>query len=304
MQYKSMLRRTAIRWFFISIVIMICIQSTSADTTPDPFSIHINVGGRRLTDNQGIEWLEDHIYRSSSGYGYLGLSSVFEKSISVTGTTVPELYQSERYKLFGYRIDVPNGNYIVKLHFAEIYYRQAGKREFDIKIEGHPVKERLDIYNEVGENHALVLEFDTEKLAIPITDNRLDIEFISIKDDTKLSGIEVVQKDTQPTLLLITPTKLDFSDNLDSLQPAIKNIGVKNSTWHLSKGDILDRWIILPSVITGSLNPSEEQHLTIRIDRSCRERGSASILGAPGPTSAANNLVNAATANCGSRVRS
>lgn len=264
---------SAVGGLAIFIMLTLCIFAFTAGANNGPFSIRINIGGSGWTDHDGNEWLGDHIYRASSGYGYLGLSSVFEKDIAITGTTIPTIYKTERYKLFGYRIDVPNGHYLVKLHFAEIYYKQEGKRLFDIKLEDRLVKERLDIFKEVGENKALVLQLDTESLATPVTDNRIDIEFISIKDDTKLSGIEVVQKASQPALFQMTPDRLDFSRDLNSIMLALKNIGVRNSNWTISKEDPSNRWITLPTVTTGTINASEERQLEVRIDRNALRNG-------------------------------
>ena len=265
---------------FSHIILLIIILFSMGQTYPlnaqpadGTFTLRVNVGGSKWTDNNGSVWLRDHIYSASSGYGYLGLSSTFEKDIAISGTDKPKIYKSERYKLFGYRVDVPNGNFIVTLHFAEIYHKRPGKRIFKIKIEDKIVTEKLDIYEQVGENKALVLSFDTESFNIPVTDNRLDIELIQIKDDTKLSGIEVIQKSEQPSLFNIYPGTLDFGTTNNSTIVTIKNIGVKESNWRLLKQNTSDSWIVLPTSANGSLLANREDQIEIRIDRSQLKNG-------------------------------
>ena len=48
----------------------------------------------------------------------------------------------------GYRIDVPNGDYTVTLKFCEPHYKEKGKRVFGVKLQGKPVIERLDIFEQ------------------------------------------------------------------------------------------------------------------------------------------------------------
>lgn len=81
---------------------------------------------------------------------------------------------------------VPNASYLVSLYFADIFIDEIGKRMFDVKIEGFGVIKDLDIYAEVGGFAPLV-----KRVPAIVSDGVLTIEFISMKENPKVSAIEV-----------------------------------------------------------------------------------------------------------------
>jgi hypothetical protein len=97
------------------------------------------------------------------------------------------LYQSERYGNFSYRFDVPNGTYDVTLHFAEIYHKQPDRRIFDVLIEGVLVLDNYDIYQAVGHDRATSRVFP----GIRVEDGQLTTEFVTTKNNAKISAIEI-----------------------------------------------------------------------------------------------------------------
>lgn len=225
----------------------------------------VNIGGQRLIDSQGREWLADHIYRSS-GYGYLGISGTFITQEPIKGTREQAIFQSERYKLFGYRIDVPNGHYKVILHFAEVYHAKAGKRLMNIKIEGQTVLKNLDIVARIGHHKALSLTFNTQELNLPVLDGRLDVGLINKRDATKLSGIEVIQLGSQPALLKLDPPELDFGLNANRREIRIINQGSEPIKWTLNTSG-LPRWLNVSPRSTGSVLPEGSQTVSISVSR-------------------------------------
>ena len=88
----------------------------------------------------------------------------------------------------GYKFDVPDGNYEVELHFAEVYYDWAGARVFDIKIEDQVVENNFDIWHYAGgKNRAAVWSYSTS-----VSDGRLDIDFVpETHDEPTLHAIKV-----------------------------------------------------------------------------------------------------------------
>lgn len=80
---------------------------------------------------------------------------------SVPNAAPAAVYQSERYgDDFTFSYPVPAGRYLVRLHFAEIFDNEAGKRIENIAINGHPVLTNFDIYATAGGmNKAVVREF-------------------------------------------------------------------------------------------------------------------------------------------------
>jgi hypothetical protein len=105
---------------------------------------------------------------------------------SISGTSDPTLYQSERYGNFSYNIPVPNGNYAVTLKFDEIYYTAAGKRVFSVALNGQTVISNLDIYSKVGSNTA----YDVE-LPVTVMNGAINLNFISQVDYAKIAAILV-----------------------------------------------------------------------------------------------------------------
>ena len=116
-------------------------------------------------------------------------------SHSVEGAETPWIYASGARGMS--RCSIPlrgenddSGKYIVKVHLAELDESQAGKRIFDIKLQGEVVAEDIDVVKEAGAaKHALVYTFagiDVER--------KLDIELIAKSGQPIISAVEVKQE--------------------------------------------------------------------------------------------------------------
>lgn len=90
----------------------------------------VNCGGPQYVDKSGVVYQADTL---DSGGG------TYKTTAPIDGTEDDLLYQSERYGNFSYNIPLPSGIYSVILKLAEIYYSSAGRRIFDVKIEGKEV---------------------------------------------------------------------------------------------------------------------------------------------------------------------
>jgi hypothetical protein len=137
----------------------------------------VNAGGPKYTDQQGI------IYRGHTQFstGYASTTTA-----AIAGTMDDPLYQSERYGDFSYGIAVANGDYLVTLKFAEIYWTQPGQRLFNVLLEGVKVISKLDLVAKVGPNAAYEVT-----LPVHVTDGKLNIAFRSVVDYAKVSAIVV-----------------------------------------------------------------------------------------------------------------
>jgi hypothetical protein len=85
---------------------------------------------------------------------------------------------------------VPNGQYTVKLHFAELYWSTAGQRVFEVAAEGRPMLSAYDIVKKVGP-----LTATTESFAVTVTDGVLSLTFAPGAggvDQPKVAAIEVL----------------------------------------------------------------------------------------------------------------
>ncbi len=156
------------------------------NNTATPGTILINSGGSAVTFG-GQTWSADNSFTGGSAYS---------SGASIAGTTNDAIYQSERWGLNGYAIPVINGNYTVKLHFAEIHFTSANSRKFNVNIEGgQGTLTSYDIYAKVGGNTATFEQFSS----INVTDGVLNISFTSVVDNAKISAIEIIPNSGTPT---------------------------------------------------------------------------------------------------------
>ncbi len=102
---------------------------------------------------------------------------------------------------FRYEIPIANGKYIVRLHFAEIYWgapgngisKGAGARVMSVNIEGQLRLANLDLVQEVGTLSTLIKNFP-----VTVTDGKLNIDFSASVNRPMVSGVEVYSFTTTP----------------------------------------------------------------------------------------------------------
>eukprot|EP00898_Chlorokybus_atmophyticus_P000971 jgi/Chlat1/1875/Chrsp143S00769 len=88
---------------------------------------------------------------------------------------------------FSYNFPVRNGGYFVTLYFAETYWTSAGKRSFDVSIEGRKVLSRFDTFAVAhGKDIAVKRQFPTT-----VRDGKLTIYFKAYVDKAHINGIMV-----------------------------------------------------------------------------------------------------------------
>lgn len=110
---------------------------------------------------------------------------------AISGATDSALYQTERYGTFSYDIPVTAGTYTIKLQFAEIYQTSAGKRAFNVAIEGKQQLSNVDLYTLAGKNGA----YNYEVKNIRVTDGKLTINLEGTVDNATIAGFSVYSAD-------------------------------------------------------------------------------------------------------------
>lgn len=105
----------------------------------------------------------------------------------IAGAADPTVYQSVRYDVEAYHLDVPNGSYTVTLRFVEPAYKEPGKRVFGVKLQGRPVIDQLDLFAKVGANRALDYTFKD----VAVADGRMTIDFVRIVEHPCIAAIEI-----------------------------------------------------------------------------------------------------------------
>lgn len=159
------------------------------------FPIKINCAGP-----SAIGYLPEANWNQSTDYGSMdGSNTIYASSLQIAGTDEDVIYQSERYGTVGYKIRVANGNYNVKLMFAENYFTDSNSRVFDVYIEQQKVIENIDVFNEVGVNSAL----EKNILNVSVNDEILDIQFAEKINNSLINGI------------VITPHTTEINDRID-----------------------------------------------------------------------------------------
>lgn len=136
----------------------------------------INSGGGSYTG--GGAWSADKYFIGGNAYA---------STAPIAGTTLDPLYQDERFGNFEYKIPVKNGEYLVKLHFAEIYFDAPGQRTFDVLIEGQKVLVNYDVFQKSGGKNIAIVE----AMRATVSDGELTIKFVSIINNAKIAAIEV-----------------------------------------------------------------------------------------------------------------
>ena len=211
-------------------------QVTFIVTDPSAFALRINAGGPTL-NYLGKEFVKDIYFNGGAPY--------FN-----TKAPLPELHTSERSdaKTFGYEVPVPNGNYTVTLHFAEIYWGAVGggpggtgKRIFDVSLENSLILDNYDITADVGPQTPVAKSFE-----VNIQDGILNIEFSSEtskggKDFPMLSGLEVINSNvnTAPNVVAsanvtsgTSPLNVEFSGDAST-----DDKGIVSYQWNFGNGD-------------------------------------------------------------------
>ncbi|MBN2736303.1 MAG: carbohydrate binding domain-containing protein [Spirochaetales bacterium] len=102
------------------------------------------------------------------------------------------VYQSERYgnSLYTFTGLVPQADYIVRLHFAELYWTAAGSRLFDVVINNVTVLAGFDIYEVSGARYKAHIEVFSAQAD---SKGEIIIDFITVKDNATIEGIEIVK---------------------------------------------------------------------------------------------------------------
>ena len=178
-------------------------------------SLQINVGQSRthfhdtLTDQT---WLPDHDW-TPGGFGHVGGQywthwpatpawHGIRQGVgdTIRGTDLVPIYQTFLIGLDAYRLDVPDGEYRVRLHLAEPFthaqrvadpslYGAAndGRRVFDVAANGQRRHADVDIQATVGVHRAMILEMD-----VYAADGRgVSVEFTPKQGRPLLSGVSI-----------------------------------------------------------------------------------------------------------------
>jgi len=137
-------------------------------------------GGTYISSSSGIEYIDDETT------GWLSGGDTYSAANAIAGTEDDELYQTERYGDFSYTIPLENDSYDIVFKFAEIYWDNPANRIFNVEMEGKQVIRNLDVLFRTDKNTAYDVVMPVE-----LTDEELNIDFITVTNNAKLSALEI-----------------------------------------------------------------------------------------------------------------
>lgn len=159
--------------------------ATSTTGTPAPVAppVRIKAGSSAsFTDSAGNVWLPDQ--------GFVeGETTDRDASMPIANTKDPGIYRSEHYSMTGFNYSVPNGKYIVKLHFAETFegITGPGERVFSFNVQGKDFND-FDCYAKTGGSQRAYVE----TVPIEVTDGKVHITFTAKTENPEINGIEIL----------------------------------------------------------------------------------------------------------------
>jgi hypothetical protein len=178
------------RLLIASLFITACLSGCQTPSTPEAV-LRINCGAPEgYITPDGRIWKADQPYAAGQ-WGYVDGTSVSRWPRNLTNTTDDPVYLNERFGLSEYRIPLPVGEYVVKLHFAEtlddIY--GSGQRVYSVYLEDRPALTDFDPYKEAGDAYTAVVK----TIPVEITDGELNITFTADIQDPMINGIEILK---------------------------------------------------------------------------------------------------------------
>jgi hypothetical protein len=139
-------------------------------------------------------------FSAETGFAFDNLEPFTNSQVTqIAGTDEDVLYLREQSsngdkKPFRYQIPLPNGNYVVRLHFAEIYWGAPGggvnggpgSRVMGVTIENVPQLINFDVAGEVGTATAII-----KNIPVTVADGNLNINFSATVNRPMISAVEV-----------------------------------------------------------------------------------------------------------------
>ncbi len=157
--------------------------ATPPPTEPPGYVQAVNAGACGAVTWAGMLWEADREY-SSGSWGHVGSDyhpvsdgvapPVLDEAGVAYGADGQYLHRCQVYgQAFGYRFDLSDGEYLVRLRFAEPIHT-AGERWFDVVIEGQTVLDDFDVAAQAG-GTGIALERD---VLVTVIDGQLQIDFV------------------------------------------------------------------------------------------------------------------------------
>lgn len=154
----------------------------------------INAGASEAYETEdGVTWTPDKLrWKGEEEWGAEGGKAVNRGGIEIRNTDRDPIYRHERWGMPGYSFKVPNGNYKLRLHFAETYHgvETPGARIFSVAVEGKKVLKDFDVFKEAGKSRRTAVVRTIKN--VNVTDGELNIVFHYQSLTPIINGIQVI----------------------------------------------------------------------------------------------------------------
>jgi hypothetical protein len=159
-------------------------ESATAPAQPAPAAktVRIKAGkSEPVKDAEGNVWLADQ--------GFEGGQTIERPDIQIANTKSPDLYRAERYSMDSFSWPVPNGKYVVKLHFAETFdgITGPGERVFSFNVQGREFKD-FDVWVKAGG----ALKAYVERVPVEVTNGKIKVTFTPKVENPQICALEII----------------------------------------------------------------------------------------------------------------
>lgn len=144
--------------------------------------VRIKAGkSQSVKDAEGNVWLADQ--------GFEGGQTIERPDLAISNTRSPELYRSERYLMKSFSWPVPNGSYLVKLHFAETFDGIVGPggRVFSFAVQGKEFKD-FDPWVKAGGFAKAYIE----SVPVDVRSGQIQVTFTPKIENPQICAIEIL----------------------------------------------------------------------------------------------------------------
>ncbi|WP_160166659.1 glycoside hydrolase family 2 TIM barrel-domain containing protein [Arcticibacter svalbardensis] len=178
--------------------------------------LHVLLGAKRIyiDEDEKAVWLPDQVYQPG-GWGHIG-GEIFKMKgnarqsygtdRNIIGTDRDPIYQTQNIGIKKYKLDVPDGDYNLVLHFAELISadvkealaynldnssqsEKVEERIFDVFINDVPVLQRFSPKEKYG-----ALTAGSEEFKLTITNGKgIEITFKVIKGQPVLNALQLIK---------------------------------------------------------------------------------------------------------------
>ena len=134
-----------------------------------------------IKDAEGNVWQGDQ--------GFEGGQTIERPDIQIANTKSPDLYRAEHYSMDSFSCSVPNGKYLVKLHFAETFegITGPGERVFSFNVQGKEFKD-FDVWVKAGGP----MKAYVESVPVEVTDGKIKVTFTPKVENPQICAIEII----------------------------------------------------------------------------------------------------------------